>query len=231
MVGGLIMAHGDDAGLRLPPRLAPIQVVVLVVRDEEGVGERGRRAGRGAAHRRACASRVDDRIDVGFGRRAIDWELKGVPVRIELGPRDLASGAGHRRAPRRRRARPPSPSPGCPPHVADAARRPCRPTCSTGARTRRDDRTVDVATVDEAVEAARTGFARIPWAAPRRRRARPSCKAEGVTRPLPPGPRRRRRPPPTTSPRASPSSPGPTERTRRRPSGPFACPPRGVPRL
>ncbi len=39
MVGGLVMAHGDDAGLRLPPRLAPIQVVVLAVRDGDGRGE------------------------------------------------------------------------------------------------------------------------------------------------------------------------------------------------
>ena len=45
MVGGLIMCHGDDDGLRVPPRLAPIQVVVLLVRDEDGAGD-GRRAAR-----------------------------------------------------------------------------------------------------------------------------------------------------------------------------------------
>ena len=44
MVGGLIMAHGDDDGLRVPPRLAPIQVVVLAVRDEDGAGDRPRPA-------------------------------------------------------------------------------------------------------------------------------------------------------------------------------------------
>ena len=97
MIGGLIMAHGDDAGLRVPPRLAPIQVVVLA----------GPRRGRRGRARPACiADELRDRRRAGrssttaptrrFGRRATDWELKGVPVRVEVGPRDLANGAGHR---------------------------------------------------------------------------------------------------------------------------------------
>src|SRR5262249_25263376 len=91
MMGGLIMAHGDEAGLRLPPRIAPIQVVVLVVKAEDGAGEA---AARLADELRAAGVRVelDARTDTSFGRRAVDWELKGVPVRIEVGPRDLASG-------------------------------------------------------------------------------------------------------------------------------------------
>jgi prolyl-tRNA synthetase len=91
MVGGLIMAHGDDDGLRVPPRLAPIQVVVLAVRDE---GEVVARCGVLADELRAAGVRVhlDVRADVSMGRRATDWELKGVPVRLEVGPRDLAEG-------------------------------------------------------------------------------------------------------------------------------------------
>src|SRR5262249_52986069 len=87
MVGGLIMVHGDDDGLRVPPRLAPTQVVVLAVNPEAA-----RAARRLAADLRAAGVRaaVDDRPDTRFGRRAVDWELKGVPVRVELGPRDLA---------------------------------------------------------------------------------------------------------------------------------------------
>ncbi len=89
MVGGLIMAHGDDAGLRVPPRLAPIQCVVVVVRDEDFTGERARLM---AEELRVDGVRteLDDPVDVSFGRRVTDWELKGVPVRLEVGPRDLA---------------------------------------------------------------------------------------------------------------------------------------------
>src|SRR4051794_9604132 len=83
MVGGLIMVHGDDAGLRIPPAVAPIQVVVLAVRDETIDA-----AQRIAKDLEAAGLRVtvDDRTDQPFGRRAVNWELKGVPIRIELGP-------------------------------------------------------------------------------------------------------------------------------------------------
>ena len=99
LVGALIMAHGDDAGLRLPPRLAPVQVVVLLVRDEEGA------AGPRPPWSTTCARaghrvRLDDRVGTSFGRRSVDWELKGVPVRVEVGPRDLAGRSGHPGAPR-----------------------------------------------------------------------------------------------------------------------------------
>ena len=91
MIGGLIMVHGDDRGLRIPPRLAHVQAVVMVIRDDDGVGEA---AAAITAELKAAGVRVrlDDRTDTAFGRRATDWELKGVPVRIEVGPRDLANG-------------------------------------------------------------------------------------------------------------------------------------------
>ncbi len=91
MVGGLVMAHGDDAGLRLPPRLAPIQVVVLVVRDGDGTGEVAE-AVVDDLRTRGVRVELDDRTSLSFGRRVTDWELKGVPLRIEVGPRDLAVG-------------------------------------------------------------------------------------------------------------------------------------------
>jgi prolyl-tRNA synthetase len=89
VVGALVMCHGDDQGLRLPPAVAPVQVVVVAVKDEvveaasklcRALGEEGVRA------------RIDDRTSSSFGRRAVEWELKGVPVRLELGPRDLSEG-------------------------------------------------------------------------------------------------------------------------------------------
>jgi prolyl-tRNA synthetase len=86
MVGGLIMAHGDDEGLRIPPVLAPTQVVVLAVKPE--ARDVAHRIGRELAAQGVRAV-VDDRTDVAFGRRAVDWELKGVPLRVELGPRDI----------------------------------------------------------------------------------------------------------------------------------------------
>ena len=61
MVGGLIMAHGDDTGLRVPPRLAPIQVVVLLVRDEDGAGEAARGPGRRAPGGRRAGPRSTTR--------------------------------------------------------------------------------------------------------------------------------------------------------------------------
>ena len=85
LVGGLIMTHGDDAGLRVPPRLAPIQVVVVAIRDDGETVERSRLM---AEELRAAGHRVrwDDRVDTSFGRRATEWELKGIPVRVEVGP-------------------------------------------------------------------------------------------------------------------------------------------------
>jgi prolyl-tRNA synthetase len=91
MIGGLIMVHGDDHGLRLPPAIAPHQVVVLQLDDDGEVAGAARRV---AAELRDVGVRahVDDRTHTSFGRRSVDWELKGVPVRIELGARELAAG-------------------------------------------------------------------------------------------------------------------------------------------
>jgi prolyl-tRNA synthetase len=89
IVGALVMTHGDDRGLRLPPNVAPAQAVVLAVRDEVLDAARDLRDRVAAAGVRV---RLDDRMNLGFGRRVVDWELKGVPLRLELGPRDLEAG-------------------------------------------------------------------------------------------------------------------------------------------
>ncbi len=92
LIGAVIMAHGDDRGLRIPPRLAPVQVVVLAARAGEGVSEA---ASAIASELETAGVRValDDRMDVSYGRRVTGWELKGVPLRVELGPRDLAASS------------------------------------------------------------------------------------------------------------------------------------------
>src|SRR5262245_11929811 len=91
MVGGLIMAHGDDNGLRVPPRLAPTQVQVMVVKDGDGVLAAAAKL-RDALRDAAVRVGFDDRVDIPFGRRAVDAELRGYPIRVEVGPRDLTAG-------------------------------------------------------------------------------------------------------------------------------------------
>jgi prolyl-tRNA synthetase len=89
------MAHGDDVGLRLPPRVAPHQVVIVpIVRDEDRTDVLQAAAAIADDLRAAGVRvRVDDRPDYRPGFKFNEWELKGVPVRVEIGGRDLAAGA------------------------------------------------------------------------------------------------------------------------------------------
>jgi prolyl-tRNA synthetase len=162
LVGALVMAHGDDFGLRLPPALAPAQVVVMVVKDDAAVAEAAARFSTelGAAGHRV---RLDDRTDTSFGRRSVDWELKGVPVRVEVGPRDLAEGnitvvVRHTREKRTVALG------GVAAEVAAALESADRDLLSE-ATAFRESRTTDAATLGEAVEAGSSGFARVPVAA------------------------------------------------------------------
>jgi prolyl-tRNA synthetase len=90
LVGGLIMTHGDDQGLVLPPALAPVQVVIIPMGDaEEGRAVQMRTDGI-VKELRARGCRVEsDRQHHTLGEKHFFWEKKGVPIRIELGPRDL----------------------------------------------------------------------------------------------------------------------------------------------
>jgi prolyl-tRNA synthetase len=98
-----------------------------------------------------------------MGRRATDWELKGVPVRLELGPRDLAEDVVTvvRRVTGSKAAHPLGGAVATVRVALDEQQR----ELLVGATERREARTADVATIDEAVEAAATGWARIPFAA------------------------------------------------------------------
>jgi prolyl-tRNA synthetase len=162
MIGALVMMHGDDDGLRVPPRLAAVQAVVVAVKDDAAVtaevhaiGERLRAAG--------VRVHVDDRTDVPFGRRAVDWELKGVPVRIEVGPRDLRSGTSVlvRRIPGSKETVPVEALPGLVPGTLEDD----QALLLAQSRERREARTAEVTTIAQAAEAASTGWARIPWSA------------------------------------------------------------------
>lgn len=95
LMGALIMAHGDDNGLVLPPELAPIQVVMVPIfkTDEEHNAIVQRMSEIKAELEKAGVSvKIDDRDTLRPGFKFAEWELKGVPVRIAMGPRDLAAG-------------------------------------------------------------------------------------------------------------------------------------------
>jgi prolyl-tRNA synthetase len=160
MVGGLIMAHGDDSGLVVPPRLAPVQAVVLLVKDGAGAGDK---AAALADELRAAGVRVtlDDKVAQSFGRRSTDWELKGAPVRVEVGPRDLASGQATlvRRDTGEKRS---VPVEGVRAGVEQLLEQ-IQGELLARATAERDGRTVEVGSLDEAAEAAQQGAARLPW--------------------------------------------------------------------
>ncbi|MEO3977299.1 proline--tRNA ligase [Streptomyces sp. CAU 1734] len=161
MVGGLIMSHGDDNGLRVPPRLAAVQIVVMAIKGDEAVTE-ARRIG-DLLEAAGLRVRVDDRTDVPFGRRAVDWELKGVPVRIEIGPRDLAAGTAMlaRRIPGGKEPVRVDELAALLPGVLEEDQE----QLLRESRERRESRTSDTTTIPEAAEAALAGgWARIPWA-------------------------------------------------------------------
>ena len=88
MIGGLIMVHGDDRGLKLPPKVAPIQAIVIpIAMHKEGVLEKARQL-KDALVAAGIRADIDER-EQSPGWKFNEWELKGVPVRMELGPKDI----------------------------------------------------------------------------------------------------------------------------------------------
>ncbi len=130
LIGGVVMAHGDDLGLRVPPRLAPVQVEILVVREGDGVAEVARKlttALLGAGVR----ATLNERVDIPFGRRAIGEKI-AVPIDGVVS-------------------------------LVTAALEADQKTLYEQALTRQRQRTADVTSVPEAIEAASAGWARLPW--------------------------------------------------------------------
>ena len=135
---------------------------MIVVKDGDGVGDAAD-ALVTELKRRGVRVKLDAHVDVSFGRRSTDHELRGVPVRLEVGPRDLAEG--NVTVVRRDTGdKTPSPVAAAAKAVVDALARGADERCTTRAAQRLAARTVEVATLDEAVEAAQTGFAVIPGA-------------------------------------------------------------------
>jgi prolyl-tRNA synthetase len=89
MIGGLIMSHSDDKGLVLPPKIAPFQVVIIPIKTDETILAAAKKISDSLSGLRV---KIDLRDNLTFGEKSYGWEKKGVPVRIEIGPRDLEKG-------------------------------------------------------------------------------------------------------------------------------------------
>ena len=91
LIGALIMAHGDERGLKLPPKVAPVQVVVIpIAAHKEGVLAKTQEI-KSQLAKLGIRCELDDR-DQSPGWKFNEWEMKGVPVRLEIGPRDIENG-------------------------------------------------------------------------------------------------------------------------------------------
>ncbi|GAU76766.1 proline--tRNA ligase [Fusibacter sp. 3D3] len=92
LIGGVIMVHGDNRGLVLPPRLAPIQVVIVpIAQKKEGVLERAEALKKELVSK-GIRVKLDDNENNSPGWKFNEYEMKGVPIRIEIGPRDIENG-------------------------------------------------------------------------------------------------------------------------------------------
>ncbi|MDC0171351.1 proline--tRNA ligase [Candidatus Nitrosopelagicus sp.] len=92
LIGGMIMVHGDDRGLVLPPRVAPIQVVVIPIYYSDEDKEKIEKVSKEIEEKLRDAEirvQVDNREELKPGFKFNEWEMKGIPLRIEIGPKDL----------------------------------------------------------------------------------------------------------------------------------------------
>ncbi|MBI2664242.1 proline--tRNA ligase [Candidatus Woesearchaeota archaeon] len=90
MIGIMAMIHGDDRGLVLPPNIAPVQIVIVPIVFDKGSKEILAAAKKLQTQLSSSRTKLDDRDEITPGRKFNEWELKGVPLRIEIGPKDLA---------------------------------------------------------------------------------------------------------------------------------------------
>jgi len=166
LIGALIMAHSDDEGLVCPPRLAPIQVVVVPIYK----GDAERAAVLEAADlmvrqwQGRFRAKLDDRDQVTPGFKFNEWECKGVPVRVEIGPRDIQKGtvALARRDIPGKEGKQIVPQEGLAERI-EALLDDIQRSLYDRALRFREEHTVEVQTYDELKEAVETGFARAYW--------------------------------------------------------------------
>lgn len=161
LIGALVMTHGDERGLRLPPKVAPIQVVILpIAAHKTGVTEACEKL-QADLTRAGFRVKLDDRDNVSAGFKFNEWELKGVPLRLEVGPRDLENGVvtAFRRDTLEKFT---LPFTGIEEAVGDTLEA-IQQELFRQAAAFRDDRTVTVHTMEALGEAVQSGFARAMW--------------------------------------------------------------------
>jgi prolyl-tRNA synthetase len=173
MIGAIIMVHGDDTGLIMPPRLAPFQVVIVpIYRSDEERALVLAEADKLALELADYRVRIDRRDGVTPGFKFNDWEMRGVPLRIELGPRDVAQGS----VMLARRDRPGREGKSSVPRAGAAAAvgqtlKEIHTALFERALRFREEHTAEPASYDAFREAIEGGFARIWWC------EQPDCEA------------------------------------------------------
>ncbi|NNJ10021.1 proline--tRNA ligase [Chloroflexales bacterium ZM16-3] len=167
MIGALIMTHSDDEGLVLPPRLAPTQVIVVPIYKNDAEREKvmATVAAITAGWKGVLRFKVDDRENLSPGFKYNEWEMKGVPVRIEVGPKDVEKGsvAMARRDVPGREGKSFVPQDGLTARIL-ALLEEIQSGLFARALQFREDHTADVATYDELKAQIERGFARAYWA-------------------------------------------------------------------
>jgi prolyl-tRNA synthetase len=170
LIGALIMAHSDDEGLVIPPRLAPTQVVVVPIykNDAERSAVMGAIAQITGGWKGRLRFKVDDRDQLTPGFKFNEWELKGVPLRVEVGPKDVEKGsvAVARRDQPGKAGKSFVPQAGLTEHL-EALLAEIQTALFERALRFRDERTADVGSYDELKQQIERGFARAYWAGSR----------------------------------------------------------------
>jgi prolyl-tRNA synthetase len=165
LIGGVIMTHGDDSGLVLPPRVAPIQVVIVPIPRGNWQETVLPRAEALKAELVAAGIRVqlDAREEYTPGWKFAEWELRGVPLRLEIGPKDLEKQQVVL-VRRDTREKQPTPMSGLTARVSSLLEE-IQSALLSRARTFRDEHTSSVETYDELKQAmeGRPGFVHAPW--------------------------------------------------------------------
>jgi len=188
LIGGLIMSHSDDAGLVLPPKLAPIQVVIVPIYKADA--ERDRvyseiRAIEGELSSAGVRVKSDLRENYKPGWKYFHWEGKGVPVRVEVGPRDLDKGSvlAVRRDTGEKK---PVPRGAIAAEVRSALEA-IQSALFEKAKKLRDERTFDVAKLDElqSIVEGTGGFVRAPWCGDRACEEKVKDETKATVRALP----------------------------------------------
>jgi prolyl-tRNA synthetase len=167
LIGALIMTHSDDEGLVLPPRLAPTQVVVVPIykNDTERSAVMEAVARITSEWKGRLRFKIDDRDQITAGFKFNEWELKGVPVRVEVGPKDVekSSVAVARRDTPGKAGKSFVPQAGLTEHL-ERLLADIQQSLFDRALRSREERTADVSTYDELKQQIERGFARAYWA-------------------------------------------------------------------